>query len=1549
MNIGYHKKLVGLVNDDRYGRGVEHIGRRRKTIVELANRAQSMRCLEEAKEDIHKLEKENEKFEDEATEWEDRADELETAIDKIIADRGLHEGAKEDAIAKYQVADKVRPGLELEFMREELAKAIERQEAGRAEGVMKTLKDLFKTAREHQDTDLSSVVRALSDNLSSTRKAIGNDTESAVKSATTTLSDNFLKAVKPHTKEIITRLITDEESIELREKLKTANADITQLEKQLLDARIARTGLGKDITRLQNQLIQANDEHAQKENAMKDELERRMQEVRSKKEEDIVAAGLKFADMLKDATTAARKESDEKGQSSLRDAESRYVEKLEEARAALTKEHSEAIEIVKSEFSIKAKDGRQEQTASLARVKADYDMRMKDAEAKHAAALAEAKTGHIVKEKDSERKHAIALQRARGDFSLQAKEVDMKHIATVEDAERDYARALEAAKADHSDTLKKAEGHYTAALLEVDSNHAAALSEVEVKLTGATRRVLELEAAIKKQEDELARANTTAARAVQLGENAANHEKEITKLREELTVANATATRVPKLETAAMEQNKLEVAVAEQGMVATTLQAKLSEATQSLGENERIAIRIQELETDVIGYTTRIEEVQSTSAALGKELEQKDAELAQEHTKLVEHEVVTAALSKQAVELNDQVSQYKAEKKRFKVDIDAVKRDRQDAEKQVNRLKNELKVAREKNVACDTTCQTITTERDELQQRAKTLEGDLLTAVAANDDLRREVDEIDEERKDLDTHIMGMAGKADFEEIETERDELRTKLESLQDSVEESQRRTSELERQVEAHENVRLNLATANRRVAELEKGYSAKASTMSSLSFEGADRSSPAAKFPQHGHLSHRDRSSTPSSRGYEAQSSTGSKAMPDAPDDQSSAGSNVTPEDRGRSLYDSSMEIQGKEKVLTEYRSPQERARVQAFGFSRATLSKSRLPPWRVAALKLRAPATKPLNPNAAPWAPMPPAAPYGFPMMPAPWLPPAAWGVVPPWAMPMLTAPTVPAPVAVGTQESSSVTIPPPAARQASTTAPTSVDSLRQITSAESVTQPTQRMEVAPVIPPRQSSVTAPTSIDSFGQLGRESVALTDVPMRQVSAPVPSQIFGQPSRLSASMLQPSATPFGGLNPSARVFSFPPEIPARQASLAAPTPSEGLNPSAQIFSFPPEIPARQSSAAPTPSEGLNTSVQVFRSSSEFPARQASAAPAPSEALDPSASFSADFTARQPSVTTSSDGLHHPSPTRQSPTAPLAQARTYAASAGAFVVPPRASSLQIDRTEASRGTTESLARTRQLWGEATARNPTADSSSTTQSTSFDNSRGAAGASTASSYRMSVSDLTTPTHSRASGSNASVRGQATPSNIPTTAYRQASAPVATPSVGWQTSTTPYGQMGGSGYETSASSLSVHGQMSRPAMSASAATPSVEYQTNPTPAHSFQDIPANPIEFISTGQLRNGQVALSVHAETLEMVRVKIRQWKMERGLDPDALGNLWALPNSRRVMCVYLKLHIAANEMLNFPQDKNPATKSVLHRDAQSVYVDEEGLGDKSVAAPTE
>jgi hypothetical protein len=64
------------------------------------------------------------------------ADELEASIEKLLTERAAHKGAKAAAIAKYKSADKVRLGVKLEIAKEELAKAIEKQEGGGLEGAM---------------------------------------------------------------------------------------------------------------------------------------------------------------------------------------------------------------------------------------------------------------------------------------------------------------------------------------------------------------------------------------------------------------------------------------------------------------------------------------------------------------------------------------------------------------------------------------------------------------------------------------------------------------------------------------------------------------------------------------------------------------------------------------------------------------------------------------------------------------------------------------------------------------------------------------------------------------------------------------------------------------------------------------------------------------------------------------------------------------------------------------------------------------------------------------------------------------------------------------------------------------------------------------------------------------------------------------------------------------------------------------------------------------------------------------------------------------------
>jgi uncharacterized coiled-coil DUF342 family protein len=120
----------------------------RKTIVELAQRSEDMRCLEEAKEDLDKIKQENDRYKEEAVEWGEWADELETNVKKILANRAAYKGAKAAAITWYKAADKICLAVRLDIAKEELAKAaIERQEGGGSDEAMKTLKGLFETAK----------------------------------------------------------------------------------------------------------------------------------------------------------------------------------------------------------------------------------------------------------------------------------------------------------------------------------------------------------------------------------------------------------------------------------------------------------------------------------------------------------------------------------------------------------------------------------------------------------------------------------------------------------------------------------------------------------------------------------------------------------------------------------------------------------------------------------------------------------------------------------------------------------------------------------------------------------------------------------------------------------------------------------------------------------------------------------------------------------------------------------------------------------------------------------------------------------------------------------------------------------------------------------------------------------------------------------------------------------------------------------------------------------------------------------------------------------
>jgi hypothetical protein len=329
----------------------------------------------------------------------------------------------------------------------------------------------------------------------------------------------------------------------------------------------------------------------------------------------------------------------------------------------------------------------------------------------------------------------------------------------------------------------------------------------------------------------------------------------------------------------------------------------------------------------------------------------------------------------------------------------------------------------------------------------------------------------------------------------------------------------------------------------------------------------------------------------------------------------------------------------------------------------------------------------------------------------------------------------------------VSVPPPAARQESAITPTSADNFGQITSAESVSQTAREMGAAPLVPLRQSSAAAP-------------------------------VFGQPVQLGAARQASTAAPASkSLDPTARTFSFRPEVPVSQASTALPVSAGGLDPPVRGFSFRPEVPVSQASTAvPVSAGSLDPPVRGLGFSREVPAREPPTVQAHTYAS----------VLQQPAVSAQSFAANRET-------------------VGAFVIPPRISSMQTDRISGSlpdspahtrlpgferlnEANQESLARTHQLWGmsEVPARRPTAESSFTTQSTSFGDSRGSASAST--------------THGQI-GSAPAVSGYQTTSSVSLT------TPVR-PQTG--ASTTHYGQMSGSGHKTSASSLSVHGQMSGP-------------------------------------------------------------------------------------------------------------------------------------------
>ncbi|KFY32567.1 hypothetical protein V493_00073 [Pseudogymnoascus sp. VKM F-4281 (FW-2241)] len=430
------------------------------------------------------------------------------------------------------------------------------------------------------------------------------------------------------------------------------------------------------------------------------------------------------------------------------------------------------------------------------------------------------------------------------------------------------------------------------------------------------------------------------------------HDVENAKLRAELKKMQAAGTaKAERLQEETTKYRKL----------ASELQAeaaKVGRLQEAGAEHEKIA---RDLEAAIT------EERQNSSArisALEVEVSSLRLESTTKSTKLAEAITEREKIARDLAEERQSTKLAEAITEREKIAHDLAE-ERQSTTTRIDKLKADVTSLRLELAITTTKSAKFTkaiTERDEIESgKIEALEKGALAERNRIDDLEQSLAQSEEERGDLDARITG---------ISKQRDDLLNRVKQLEDEV--------------SSHESIALELVRANCKLMD-NLPRAPKSSTQSSLSFEGAEQSSP--NFQQ---VLHRRR---------QALSDRSSRL--DAPSERSS-GVLEASNDRGRSFDDSTMELQRRDKLVKPYNSPQERARMQAFSFSRAALARSRLSSQKTKA-KL---AKRPLNPTAAPWNPayradfsaMMPPPPWALGMIPPPWaMPLPAQAFLPPWAM------------------------------------------------------------------------------------------------------------------------------------------------------------------------------------------------------------------------------------------------------------------------------------------------------------------------------------------------------------------------------------------------------------------------------------------------------------------------------------------------------------------------------------------------------------------------
>ncbi|KFX88501.1 hypothetical protein V490_07591 [Pseudogymnoascus sp. VKM F-3557] len=1507
MNIGYHSKLVGVVNDDRYGRGVEHVGLRRKKIGDLAKKAIELRALEAAKEDLEKLDKENKEIEREAALWAGKAAQLEANIDGALRHRKLSVEEKAAALARYAEQDKVRLAVKLELVEEQLA-AIKAERDEKRDTGIDDIKKLLTTA-----TSDNGKIKALKD------QHIKNVALLASASQKVKDLSSKIEALEAQHSKITTTLATVSKSSdkkgsvidELKAKCATALEELADARRAAKDEKTARMeeestakGLQKEIEAIKASREQAMEELADARKATEDEKMACMIQAsaveRLGKEIDNLKVGHDQA--IKEEKTArtiqaSTAEALRKEVEGLKVRYNQAIANLTAARKATeevktTRRNYELTALslegevkglrgdlvtARENFSSELQKAGSTYTTSLIEAHRDNEKKLQttitEAGTKYQAlekAMAELKSGHAITITDTRQKllddHAAELEGLKKDYDEKIQDATGKHTATVARVQEkllsEHKKAIEGLKSEYKGKLAAVENDLKTARRELNSQHVDIRKTAEEK---ANREFMKICEGLKAGREDTTKALSDAVAQKELLETECSslRDKDSAARDREVEASRTITDLQAKLHHHEATNATLSAELAEAKGMAEGLKATASEVA---AEREKDILRIEGLETAVAEH----KEVQ---ASLQAEMAEKDKRAQELKDAVAEGEALGVGLREELAEKDKLVQ----ELKEAAAEGEALGLSLREELAEKDKYAHELEGAVAEHQETGSRLQAEVAEKD---KRVQKLEAAAILNDKASLSLQSKLTETQD-------HIAVLERAAvEHQKAVSRLEEHETTITSLEASIAEYQTLLAEIQEQVEqSADDVSVQIKGLKEELSRhrLEKKHFAVDIEAVKGERDSLQKQVGRMKTEIEELKSQRDKETEEQlAREHgEAELTTVNDDLQRCLDE--------TEDDR----QDLDARITTMAKQLKEEVAENERIRLDL-----ATANR------RIIELENPRPA-KSVTASSVSFEGVDQSSP----------VPQSSTG-----SRVMLDIPN-----RGRSFDDSSVEIQAKDKRMRPYKSPSgSSDSMDPIERARMQAMTFSRAGLARSNRP-PAWRTAPNLRAPRRPLDPNAAPWVPQP---ASAPVP---FGFPGQMQMPMPPWVPPPWAMMPPPPWGFLPPPPPP--MAYMPAPgmpgMPQGPVLESAPVQAgddavVPTVVPRKEvgGSEAVVPAVvsreevgGSETAVSREAGGSEVIVSRIGTggdseavvsreeARGDSEALIDNQSRSIRAEVVEAGSISYAEAFESgpirtkavesgPVPRAESSSIPHAEvssvARSEAIRLGSI---PRAEA--IDAILPGSAVIEQSALISEGVNEAihTARPPdipVRHSSMALSSIISPFNSGAAHHVDIPTRSSSMAPERLDSRARQPGSMAL--------SLSTTSF-ETSRGLVTPS--------PYRFQA-----TSGSSLSFG--------SSSLTTPSPAMPAGISVRSSRGML--NPVDFISSGMLRTGEVVTNVHTETIEVVTAKIREWKGERGIDPDTPGDAWALPHSRRVMCIYLKLHTTANEALNLPADKNPS-----------------------------